>query len=144
MSAMSSQITIISTVCSAICSGEHQIKHHYFLNNRNYQNINVLIYYMVSTIFVITDIFHGLLWYCVDINCIYHYSDVIMGTIASQITSLTIVYPTIYSDADKKQNIKALRHWHLYGNSPGTGESPAQMASNAENVSIWWRYHGIQ
>ena len=29
------------------------------------------------------------------------------------------------------------------GNSPGTGEFPAQMASNAENVSIWWRHHEI-
>ena len=29
------------------------------------------------------------------------------------------------------------------GNSPVTGEFPAQMASNAENVSIWWRHHGI-
>ena len=28
------------------------------------------------------------------------------------------------------------------GNSPGNGEFPAQMASNAENVSIWWRRHG--
>ena len=27
------------------------------------------------------------------------------------------------------------------GNSPGTGEFPAQMASKAENVSIWWRHH---
>ena len=27
-------------------------------------------------------------------------------------------------------------------NSPGTGEFPAQMASYAENVSIWWRHHG--
>ena len=27
------------------------------------------------------------------------------------------------------------------GNSPGTSEFPAQMASNAENVSIWWRHH---
>ena len=26
------------------------------------------------------------------------------------------------------------------GNSPETGEFPAQMASNAENVSIWWRH----
>ena len=26
-------------------------------------------------------------------------------------------------------------------NSPGAGEFPAQMASNAENVSIWWRHH---
>ena len=27
------------------------------------------------------------------------------------------------------------------GNSPETGEFPAQMASNAENISIWWRHH---
>ena len=27
------------------------------------------------------------------------------------------------------------------GNSTGTGEFPAQMASNADNVSIWWRHH---
>ena len=29
------------------------------------------------------------------------------------------------------------------GKSPGTGEFPAQMASNAEIVSIWWRHHVI-
>ena len=27
------------------------------------------------------------------------------------------------------------------GNSSETGEFPAQMASNAENVPIWWRHH---
>ena len=27
------------------------------------------------------------------------------------------------------------------GNSPVTGEFPAQRASNAENVTIWWRHH---
>ena len=27
------------------------------------------------------------------------------------------------------------------GNSPETGEFPAQMVSNAENGSIWWRHH---
>ena len=27
------------------------------------------------------------------------------------------------------------------GNSPVTGEFPAQRASNADNVSIWWRHH---
>ena len=27
------------------------------------------------------------------------------------------------------------------GNSPVTGEFPAQRASNAENVSTWWRHH---
>ena len=30
---------------------------------------------------------------------------------------------------------------HCAGNSPVTGEFPAQKASNVENVSIWWRHH---
>ena len=30
------------------------------------------------------------------------------------------------------------------GNSPETGEFPAQMASNAENISIWWRHHELE
>ena len=29
------------------------------------------------------------------------------------------------------------------GNSRVTGEYPAQMANNAENVSIWWRHYAI-
>ena len=29
-------------------------------------------------------------------------------------------------------------------NSPGTGGFPAQMASYAENVSIWWRHHSTR
>ena len=40
-----------------------------------------------------------------------------------------------------KADIKAPRHWPLCGEFTGTGEFPAQMASNAENVSIWWRHH---
>ena len=71
----------------------------------------------------------------------WHYADVIMTTIASQITSLTVVYSTVYSDADQR-NIKVPRHWPLCGEFTGTGEFPAQRASYAENVSIWWRHHG--
>ena len=41
-----------------------------------------------------------------------------------------------------KENIKAPRHWPLCGEFTGTGEFPAQTASDAENVSIWWRHHG--
>ena len=33
-----------------------------------------------------------------------HHGDVIMGAIASQITSLTIVYSTVYSDADQRKH----------------------------------------
>ena len=65
-----------------------------------------------------------------------------MTMVASKITSLTAVYSIVYSDADQK-NIKAPRHWLLCGEFTGTGEFPAQGASNAENVSIWWRHHDI-
>ena len=44
----------------------------------------------------------------------YHYGDVIMGTMAPQITSLTIVYSTVYS-VQIKENIKSPRHWPLCG-----------------------------
>ena len=47
-----------------------------------------------------------------------HYGDVIMGTIASQITSLMIVYSIVYSDADQ-ENIKAPRHWSVCGEFTG-------------------------
>ena len=48
----------------------------------------------------------------------YHYSAVIMGTMASQITSLTIVYSTVNS-APIKENIKAPHHWPSWGEFTG-------------------------
>ena len=48
-----------------------------------------------------------------------------------------------FIQAQIKVNIKALCHWPLCGEFTGTGEFPAQRASNAENVSIWWRHHEI-
>ena len=73
-------------------------------------------------------------------NKVSHYDDVIMSEIASQITSLTIVYSTVHLGADQSKS--KLRVTGLcVGNSPVTGEFPAQMATNAENISIWWRHH---
>ena len=65
-----------------------------------------------------------------------HYNDVITSVVASQITSLTIVYSTVYSEKTSKLRVTGL----CEGNSPVTGEFPTQRASNAENVSIWWRH----
>ena len=45
---------------------------------------------------------HWFKWYA--INWAHHYTDVIIGTIASQTSSLTIVYSTIYSDADQRKH----------------------------------------
>ena len=63
-----------------------------------------------------------------------------MTTVASQITSFTVVYSIVYSGAYQRK-IKAPRNWPLWGEFTGTGEFPAQRASNAENGSIWWRHH---
>ena len=46
-----------------------------------------------------------------------------MNTMASQITSLAIVYSTVYSGADQWKCLCICA-----GNSPTTGEFPAQMA----------------
>ena len=40
-----------------------------------------------------------------------------------------------------KKTSKPLVTGLCVGNSPVTGEFPAQMASNAENVSTWWRHY---
>ena len=72
-----------------------------------------------------------------------HYDDVIMGAIASQITSHTIVYSTVLFRRRSKRTSKLRVTGLCVGNLAGTGEFPAQMASNAENVSISWRHHGV-
>ena len=46
-----------------------------------------------------------------------HYTDVIMGTMVSQITSLSIVQ--LFVQAQIKENIKSSRHWPLWGEFTG-------------------------
>ena len=60
-----------------------------------------------------------------------------MTAMASQITSPTIVYSIVYSFIQAQIEKSKLRVTGLCeGNSPVTGDFPAQRASNAENVSI--------
>ena len=72
---------------------------------------------------------------------VIHYNDAIMGAIASQITSLTIVYSTVYSDADQRKHQSSGSLPFVWGIHQWPLNSPAQMASNMENVFIWWRHH---
>ena len=77
-----------------------------------------------------------------------------MGTMTSQINSLTIVYSTVYSGADQRKHQSSASRAFVCGIQSGfTGlnKTPlvlrphhkiAQMTSNAENVSNWWRHHG--
>ena len=66
-----------------------------------------------------------------------------MGAMASQ-TPASRLFTQPFILARIKESIKALRLWPLCGEFTGdrgiTGEFPAQMASNSENASIWWRH----
>ena len=65
-----------------------------------------------------------------------HYSDVIINTMESHITSLTSVYLTVYKGADHRKHessaslafVREIHHWPV--------NFPAQLASNAEDMSI--------
>ena len=49
----------------------------------------------------------------------------------------------LFVQAQMKENIKARRHWPLWGNPLVTGGFPSQRASKVENVFIWWCHHDI-
>ena len=53
-----------------------------------------------------------------------HYGDVIMGAVESQITSLTIVYSTVYSDADQRKHQSSASLVFVWGIHRGPVNSP--------------------
>ena len=80
------------------------------------------------------------LQYCQNISHAY-YSDVIMSTMASQITGISIVTICLGTDQRKHQSSVSLafvRGIHR------DGGFPSQRAINAENASIWWCHREIQ
>ena len=66
-----------------------------------------------------------------------------MGAMASQ-SPASRLFTQSFIQTQINEYIKARVTGLRAGNSPGTGEFPAQMACNAENVSIWWRHHVTQ
>ena len=68
------------------------------------------------------------------------YNDVIMTTIASQITSLAVVYSTVYSDADQRKHQSSVSLVFVWG----INRDRWIPRTNAENVSIWWRHHVVE
>ena len=72
-----------------------------------------------------------------------------MSAMASQITSHAIVYWTLDSGADQRKKSKLRVTGLCAGNSPVTGEFPAQRDSNAENLndvmykSRLWRFKTV-
>ena len=66
-----------------------------------------------------------------------HYGDVIMGAMASQITSLVIVYSTVYSGADQRKHQSSASLAFVWGIHRWRVNSP----KGSVNVFIWWRHH---
>ena len=59
------------------------------------------------------------------LSCRYqHYGDVIIGAIASQTTSLTIVYSTVYSDEDQRKHQSSASLAYVRGIHRGPVNSP--------------------
>ena len=77
-----------------------------------------------------------------------HYNDVIMGAMASQITSLTIVYSTVYSGADQRKHQSSASLAFVRGIHRWPVNSPHKRPVTRENVSNRWRHnvhgHSIQ
>ena len=65
-----------------------------------------------------------------------------LGEMASLITSITIVYSTVYSGVDHRKHQSSASLVFVRGIHRWPGEFPAQTASNTENASIQWRHHG--
>ena len=65
----------------------------------------------------------GTTWRLCDITLI-HYGDVTMGAIASQITNLTVVYSTVYSDADQRKHQSSASLAFVRGIHRGPVNSP--------------------
>ena len=74
------------------------------------------------------------------ISAKYHYDDVTMTTIASQITSLTVVCSIVYSGVDQRKHQSSASLAFVRGIHRDRW-IPRKRASYAENVSIWWRHH---
>ena len=63
-------------------------------------------------------------WFTVICNNLIYYGDLIMGTTAFQITSLTIVYSTVYSDADQRKHRSSASLAFVWGIHRGPVNSP--------------------
>ena len=74
-----------------------------------------------------------------------HYTDVIMGAIASQITSNTIVYSTVYSDADQRKHQSSASLAFVWGihrgpvNSPHNWPVTRKMFPFGDIIMVWVR-----
>ena len=84
--------------------------------------------------------FASISWYVIPRN---HYNDDIMGTIVPQITSLIIVYSTIYSGADQRKPPKLRVTGLCVWNSSHKWPVTRKMSSFDDVIMVFARYYVI-
>ena len=77
-----------------------------------------------------------------------HYTAVIMGAIVTQITSLMIVYSTVYSDADQRKHKSAASQASVRGIHRGPVNSPHKWPVTRkmfpfDNVIMFWPHRNL-
>ena len=68
----------------------------------------------------------------------YHYSDIIMSMMASQITGISIACSSVCSGTDQRKQKISVSLAFVRGVHQWLVDSPHKGPSNAENVSVWW------
>ena len=104
----------------------------FFISHLNVSNVvssHYLIFILANGWGVVLDIDVSLACCCwlqmeTDANSSLDCGDVIMSAIASQITSLTIVYSTVYSDADQRKHQSSVSLAFMRGIHLGPVNSP--------------------
>ena len=71
---------------------------------------------------------------------IFYYIDIILGAMASQITSLTIYYSTGYLGADQRKHQSSASLAFVREIQGRPVNSPHKGPVTRKNVSTWWRH----
>ena len=85
--------------------------------------LNMLIWILLDAL-NFSPLFISLMWIHYNWILIEHYGDVIMDTIASQITSLAIVFSTVYLDIDQRKHQSSASLAFVWGIHRGPVNSP--------------------
>ena len=127
MSAMASQITSVSIGCTTVCSCAGQRKHQSFASLAFMRGTTGDRWIPLTKM---DDALYTLQWRHNGRDCVSNHQprDCLLNRLFRRRSKKT-----------PKLRVTGLSA----GNSPVTGEFPAQMVSNAENVSIWWRHHDM-
>ena len=149
MRAMASQITGVSIVCSNVCSCANQRQHQScaslaFVRGINRSPVNSPYKGSVTRkMFPFDDVIMEFFGWNHTLNVFRpsYYNDVIKSAMASQITSFTIVYSTVYSGADQRKHQSSASLAFVWGIHWSPVNPPHKWTVTRKEVFIWWRHH---